>query len=274
MDTSLTAPILDHPVGDASVFTPEALVNDVRQLRRIDSIPLPPVCFLEFDGDLTDWLVNERIAMPFPSWPCFHTAMFTLQLEGMNCGIIARTIGGPYAVLIAEQLRASGVRLIIGLTSAGRVAPDLALPGIVVATSAIRDEGTSYHYLPPGRLATCPPAVTQPILRELARSGFRVRAGMVWTTDAPYRETSVQLRKWAAEGALAVEMQAASLFAFAQARGADIAVVALVSNAVDHEGKQFDTGSHDQALTILNALARAGRSILQTRETSPESGSR
>jgi uridine phosphorylase len=84
----------------------------------------------------------------------------------------------------------------------------------------------------------------------------------VWTTDAPYRETSAQLEKWARDGALAVEMQAASLFAFGQARKALVAVVARVSNAVDHEGSQFDTGSHEQGLTILKALARAGRSIL------------
>jgi purine-nucleoside phosphorylase len=89
-----------------------------------------------------------------------------------------------------------------------------------------------------------------------------VRTGKVWTTDAPYRETKIQLDKWAREGALAVEMQAASLFAFAQARNVHVAVVARVSNAVDHTGSQFDTGPHEQGLTILRALARAGRSII------------
>jgi hypothetical protein len=59
-------------------------------------------------------------------------------------------------------------------------------------------------------------------------------------------------------------MQAASLFAFGQARKTLVAVVARVSNAVDHEGGQFDTGPHEQGLTILKALARAGRSILET----------
>jgi nucleoside phosphorylase len=126
----------------------------------------------------------------------------------------------------------------------------------------IRDEGTSYHYLGPAHEVSCPPLLTEPIARELSCIGLTVRVGKVWTTDAPYRETSTQLENWAREGALAVEMQAASLFAFAQARKAQVAVVARVSNAVDHEGGQFDTGSHDQGLTILRALARAGRSIL------------
>ena len=237
-------------------------MDDVRNLRKIPGAALPAVCFLEFDGDLADWLVEQRIATPVDSWPCFHTVMFSLELEGVRCGIIARTIGGPYAVLIAEQLRAAGARLIVGLTSAGRVAPDLPLPGLVVASSAIRDEGTSYHYLPPGREVDCSPQLTLPIEQELSKAGFEVRVGKVWTTDAPYRESNSQLEKWAREGALAVEMQAASLFAFGQARKTHVAVVARVSNAVNHEGGQFDTGSHDQGLTILMALARAARTIL------------
>jgi uridine phosphorylase len=232
-------------------------------LRDVGNAALPAICFLEFDGDLTDWLVEQRIAAPFDSWACFHTTMFSLELEGARCGIIARTIGGPYAVLIAEQLRAAGTRLIIGLTSAGRVAPDLPLPGLVVASSAIRDEGTSYHYLASGHEVSCPPHLTLPMARELSCTGLAVRIGKVWTTDAPYRETNTQLDKWARAGALAVEMQAASLFAFGPARKAQVAVVARVSNAMDHEGSQFDTGSHDQGLTILRALTRAGRSILE-----------
>ncbi len=239
-------------------------MNDVREQRRVGGEAIPDVCFLEFDGDLTDWLVEQKIAAPFQSWACFHTTMFEMDLEGVRCGIIARTIGGPYAVLIAEQLHAAGAGLIAGLTSAGRVAADLPIPGIVVAASAIRDEGTSYHYLAPGEEVSCPAHLTVPIAQELAGAGFEVRVGKVWTTDAPYRETVTQFGKWAEKGALAVEMQAASLFAFAQARKANVAVVARVSNAVDHEGSQFDTGSHEAGLTILKAVARAGRSITES----------
>jgi uridine phosphorylase len=264
MDDPSATPILDHPLGEASVFTAEALIDDVRHLRKIGTEELPRICFLEFDGDLTDWLVDQGIAVKVRSWACFHTTMFSLTLAGVNCGVIGRTIGGPYAVLIAEQLHAAGVGLIIGLTSAGRVDPDLPLPSLVVATSAIRDEGTSYHYLSPGKEVACPAQVTMPIVRELFRAGFAVQAGNVWTTDAPYRETGNQLARWAGEGVLAVEMQAASLFAFATVRKANVAVVARVSNAIDHEGSQFDTGSNEQGVEVLNALARAGRSILAT----------
>lgn len=255
-------PILDHPLDHASAFTAQDLIDDVRRRRQIPTETVPPVCILEFDGDLTDWLVREGIAKPFGAWACFHTSMFAIGLEGIRCGIIARTIGGPYAVLIAEQLQAAGAKLIIGLTSAGRVSPELPLPCLVVATSAIRDEGTSYHYLPPSNEVVCNSQVVPHLERELITTGWAIRSGKVWTTDAPYRETKVQLEKWSREGVLAVEMQAASLFAFGNARQVSVASIAMVSNAVDHSGKQFDTGSQEDGLRILKGIARAGRSFL------------
>jgi len=183
--------------------------------------------------------------------------MFAIEIEGITCGIIPRTIGGPYAVLVAEQLAAAGAQLIIGLTSAGRVSPELPLPCLVAVTCAIRDEGTSLHYMPAGKYVAAPMPGLLPLLeRELAGTGWPVRCGGVWTTDAPYRETKTQFQRWADEGVLAVEMQAASLFAFADGRGASLVYVAVVSNAVDHEGEQFDTGSQEDRLQIVAACAR------------------
>ena len=92
--------------------------------------------------------------------------------------------------------------------------------------------------------------------KELRETGWPVRSGKVWATDAPYWETARQLQCWANEGILAVEMQAASLFAFGVARKAAIAYVAMVSNAVDHDGQQFDTGASEDGLRIIKALAR------------------
>jgi uridine phosphorylase len=267
MPKDLTLPILDHELGQPSEFTAANLMEDLRRVRLVPNGDIPPICILEFDGDLTDWLVQQQLAKPCSSWACFHTSMFALELEGVTCGIIARTIGGPYAVLIAEQLQAAGAKLIIGLTSAGRVAPTLPIPSLVVATSAIRDEGTSYHYLPPGLEVACPTQIVSMLQQELMDAGWTALCGRVWTTDAPYRETRTQLQRWADEGVLAVEMQAASLFAFGIARQASVACVAMVSNAVDHQGDQFNTGSQLDGLRILKAIARAGRRFLGGQES-------
>lgn len=262
MSDARIPPILHHPIDQPSAFTAGGLMEEFRRARGVPADSVPPVCILEFDGDLTDWLVRSRRAEPFPSWACFHTTMFSMTLEGVQCGIIARTIGGPYAVLIAEQLHAAGSRLIVGLTSSGRLAPDLPIPCLIVATSAIRDEGTSYHYLPPSSEVVSPTPIVAHLERELSTTGWNVRSGTVWTTDAPYRETQSEIDKWAAEGALAVEMQTASLFAFGTARNANVASVAMVSNAIDHQGDQFNTGSMDDGLRILQGIARAARAYL------------
>jgi uridine phosphorylase len=123
--------------------------------------------------------------------------------------------------LVAEQLLASGARVIVGLTSAGRVSPKLQIPSLVVATAAIRDEGTSFHYLPASRSMAAPPEPVAPLASELKRLGLRIYKGRVWTTDASYREARQQLDQYGEEAVLAVEMQPASLFALAQVRRAD-----------------------------------------------------
>lgn len=256
-------PLARHPLTEPSAFTPHALIEAVKSARYLPDTAVPDVCVLEFDGDLTDWLVSRRIAKPWSTWACFHTPMFTIDVAGHPCGIIPRTIGGPYAVLVAEQLKASGARLIVGLTSAGRVRPDLSLPSLVIATSAVRDEGTSYHYLSPRRTVDAPAAVVPYLAGELVQLQIPVTTGLVWTTDAPYRETREQINGHAAASVLAVEMQAASLFAFSAARRTPVAVVAHVSNAVDYTGKPFDRGTDVEGYEILRAIGRAGFRFVQ-----------
>jgi uridine phosphorylase len=191
--------------------------------------------------------------------------MHTVEVDGNDCGIIARTVGGPYAVLIAEQLRASGAKVILGLTSAGRVASSLPIPSLVVVREAIRDEGTSYHYLPPGQRVHSEEGLVSRLSGDLKELGVPLQSGCVWTTDAPYRETHQQLDQHAADGVLAVEMQAASLLAFSKATGVPLAVVALVSNAVDHSEDPFDKGSQDFGELLLRTMCRSALGYLDER---------
>jgi nucleoside phosphorylase len=101
---------------------------------------------------------------------------------------------------------------------------------------------------------------------ELHGLGLPVVTGTVWTTDAPYRETAEQLGCHARNGTLAVEMQAASLFAFGAARRVQCGIVAHVTNGVDHSAMdQFDKGAHQLGFEILKAMCRAGRRGLRNR---------
>jgi len=254
--------LLEHPLHEATAFPPETLIAAVRKQRGQPAAPVPPVCVLDFDGDLTDWLVETAAAQPCAEWACFHTTMYTLEVDGARCGLIARTIGGPFAVLVAEQLAVSGAQVVIGLTSAGRVLRELPVPALVVATSALRDEGTSYHYLPPAATVDAPAELARVLGAEIEGAGPPVFSGPVWTTDAPYRETPSQLKRHAAAGVLAVEMQAASLFALAAVRGLPTGVVAHVTNAIDLAGEGFDNSAQADGPELVRRLCRAGLRFL------------
>jgi uridine phosphorylase len=256
-------PLLQHALESPSAFTPERLMAAVRADRGLTQQAVPPLCVLDFDGDLSDYLAAHGSSVPWSSWACFHTSMRAVTMDGLTCGIVPRTIGGPYAVLVAEQLWTAGAELIVGITSAGRVSPTMTLPSIVIVDDAVRDEGTSLHYLAPSTNVLTPtPGIVDLLLRELSTVSSHVCRGRVWTTDAPYRETAEQLRFWADQGVLAVEMQAASLFAFARARGAQVALVALVSNSVDQVVADFDTGGDEYRIAVLSAIARASRVLI------------
>ncbi len=239
-------------------------MDAVRADRHLKALPIPEVCILEFDGDLTDWLVSTGKARRNDHWACFHSTMFSFDTEGIACGIVPRTIGGPYSVLVSEQMAVSGARVVLGLTSAGRVSSKMPVPGLAVATRAVRDEGTSYHYLPSAPMVDAPIAVAELLRSELATLSLPVRSGTVWTTDAPYRETGVQLANHAKAGVLAVEMQAASLFAFSSARNFPVGMVARVTNSVERSGKDFEKGSMAEQFLILRRICRAGKRYLSS----------
>src|SRR5258708_32807010 len=93
-------PLLNHPLDEETVFTPEALLAAVRVERGLKVELPPPVCVLDFDGDLTDWLIAKERAHPWRPWACFHTTMFSLEVDGARDGIIPLTTGGPYDVLV------------------------------------------------------------------------------------------------------------------------------------------------------------------------------
>ncbi len=257
-------PLLNHNHETPSVFRPEDLVDAVKTTRKIQQLDLPDICVLEFDGDLTDKLQERDELVHCDCWPCFHTKMWGWPREEVRCGIIPRTIGGPYTVLVAEQLAVCGVKVIIGLASAGRVAPTYPLPSVVIAEQAIRDEGVSYHYLPPEKTVDATLSLVPFLERSLTPLGQPVHRGLVWTTDAPYRETQEDISRYADMGALAVEMQAASLYSFGKRKQVPVALVAHVTNAIDHDGEQFDKGPEDFDISLLGAICEGAKQWLES----------
>jgi uridine phosphorylase len=165
-------------------------------------------------------------------------------------------------VLVAEQLFAAGCRLLISITSAGQIIAAGPLPYFVLIDRALRDEGTSLHYVPPAPFADAPEHLLEPIAAALGIMRPPVVRGAVWTTDAPFRETEAAITRARAVGVLAVEMEAAALYAFAAARQRDVICFAHVTNQLAQIEGDFEKGEADgaaDALRLLTLTAQAWR---------------
>ena len=260
-DSSEGFPILEGKVhNEAAVFTPANLLREARRQKGLSEGPVPRICILDPDGDIVEHLLETGRAEPNLYWACYHTRMYDFMLDDVQYGIVGGAVGAPFAVLVAEEMFASGCEFLISVTSAGQVSPVGPPPYFVLIERALRDEGTSYHYAPPA-----PYSELHPGLNELLRNAFdgnaapEVNRGASWTTDAPFRETAPEIDRHRSAGVLAVEMEAAALYAFAETKDNPVVCFAHVTNQMasvegDFE-KGVDSGSTD-ALRVIGATAQ------------------
>ncbi|MBM3878118.1 MAG: uridine phosphorylase [Verrucomicrobia bacterium] len=237
-----------------AVFAPGNLVREARRQKSLPEGDVPPVCVLDPDGNIVAHLLERGLARPSAVWPCYHTRLHEFTLGGRRCGMIGHAVGGAFAVLLAEQLFASGCRLLLSVTSAGQIVPLREPPYFVLIERALRDEGASYHYLPPQAYARLNPDLDAALNKRLADYPVPIVRGAVWTTDAPYRETEEAIASALAEGILAVEMEAASLDAFAEAHGQPVVCFAHVTNRMGVEAGDFEKGEADGSVDALKLL--------------------
>ena len=180
-------------------------------------------------------------------------------------GIVGGAVGGAFAVLVAEQLMASGCGLLVSIASAGQVSPDLEPPAYVLIERALRGEGTSHHYLPVSPFVDADEELVTRSEAAFRSRGQRVVRGTTWTTDAPFRETEAVLAERQQQGVLTVEMEAASLLAFSKARRFPVVCLAHVTNQLgrlegDFEKGELNGSSHSLALALAVADAWRGES--------------
>ena len=261
--SSATSPLMAHKDTDApSLFQPETLVREAQRQRALPSIKVPRVCVLDPDGDIVRWLTRCGQATKSASWACYHSEMYECDVEGTRVGIVGCAVGAPFAVLVAEQMFACGCELFVSITSSGQIAKVGEPPYFVLVTRALRDEGTSHHYLPAARFVAANPLLITAARAALESAGVEVVEGAAWTTDAPFRETASAVAAAEREGILAVEMESAALYAFALAKGRQVICVAHVTNTMGASDREFEKWHADgatEALGVIGALARLDR---------------
>jgi uridine phosphorylase len=255
-------PILAHKHYESpSAFTPESLLREARRQRRLAHAAVPAICLLDPDGDLVRRLKADGRATLDPAWACYHTELYRFDEAGMEFGIVGCAVGAAFAVLIAEELFASNCKLLISMTSAGQLLPLRPPPYFILIERALRDEGTSYHYLSPSEFSAASEALLSAVRGAFDELRIPVLQGATWTTDAPFRETAEGIATMQEQQLLAVEMEAAALYAFSKARGKPVLCFAHVTNQMGRTEGDFEKGEADGTVDALAVVSLAAARI-------------
>lgn len=259
-------PILSDKRYDLpSVFTPESLLREGRRQLSKSTQSVPDICLLDPDGDIVAVLNAQGRAKIHKGWSCYHTSLYVFEESGLEIGIIGCVVGASFAVLVAEELFASGCKFLISVTSSGQLVPVRKPPYFILVDRALRDEGTSYHYMPPSLFSDAPEGLINLLTSAFDEHDVPVLQGATWTTDAPFRETEYAIQSMRTRGLLAVEMEAAALYAFARARAKSIICFAHVTNQMGRVEGDFEKGKASGAVDSLRIVAKAA--LLWRRQT-------
>ena len=248
---------------EPSAFVPENLLREARRQKGLNDGAVPDVCVLDPDGDIVRQTRADARAIRDPDWACYHTELYRIDHDGLQLGIVPCAVGASFAVLVAEQLFAAGCRLLLSITSSGQLVELRTPPYFILIDKSLRDEGTSYHYLPASEFSAADPKLIDVMANAFVDLRVPVERGATWTTDAPFRETPPTIAAMKEKSLLAVEMEAAALYAFAKARGKPVICFAHVTNQMARIEGDFEKGEADGSIDALAVIAAATRAWMQ-----------
>jgi uridine phosphorylase len=244
---------------------PQAFIEPSEHIARRD---VPEACVITFFGDVVDRLVERRGARILVEnrWEDGPHPLLEVEHEGQRLAVLRCGVGAPLAGGLLEEVIATGCRYFIVCGGAGSLHRDLTLGHFVVVSSALRDEGTSFHYLPPARLIEADTEARRTLEAVLTSRSAPFVSGLTWTTDAPYRETADKIAARRDEGCLTVEMEASALAAVASFRGVPLAQVVYCGD--DLSGSSWDHRSwqslSDVREDLFDLAASAALALAQT----------
>jgi len=242
-------PIIEHDPN------PRAIIEPADNLPRLDVAEHCVFCFFTEVIARLAAAPGTRLVRDMVSAMGSHP-LYEVDWAGRRLAVFHPGIGGPLAGALMDEVIAVGCRKFIACGSAGALSSGLVHGHVLVPSAAVRDEGTSYHYLPPAREVEPAPEAVSAIEAVLRERGVEHTLGKTWTTDAFYRETPARVARRRAEGCLVVEMEAAAFFAVARFRGVPFGQ--LLYAADDVSGEAWDSRSHfskEQIHETLFALA-------------------
>lgn len=239
-------PVLEYDTSPCAVIEPEH--------ERLE-IAIPEKVIFAFLGDAIDSFAkahNARVVGEYVSIAQIYP-IYQIEHNGESIGLCRAPVGAAAAAQILDWLIAYGARTIVTAGSCGALV-DLPENAFLVPVKALRDEGTSYHYLPPSRFVELDNEATQSIERTLARLGVPYAECTTWTTDGFFRETRDKVEYRRSEGCSVVEMECAALAACAEFRkvrfGQLLYTADLLANAELYDERDWGADSVEKALML------------------------
>lgn len=258
----------DVEEDDEEHFTAQAFLNyqlHVRGLTLAD-LRVEPRVVVAFQPFIYAHLVRLAGASESEAWKKLVADRMPLahgRFAERDLSIALLPVGAPAAVTFLEQLAIGGARSLVAVGAAGSLQEYAPLGAAVLPTSAIREEGTSYHYRPPGVEAVPDAALVTSLRDTCVRRGVIAHEGPAWTTDAPFREMTSKVRRMAAAGVVAVDMEASALYVVGAMRGLRVASLFIVSDELFHPWSPgfFDRSYRESAARLaacaLDAVVQA-----------------
>lgn len=218
----------DHSDRDTPVLTAADMLAYRWRAGRAPKISPPAAVIVCHQRDPVVSLLKQHRATQVKS---FFSELYVLKTGRNPIGLVhSAAPGAPLLAATVEELIAFGVKRFISLGLAGSLQPDLHPGAIVLCDRAIRDEGTSHHYLPPARMVEADLALLEKISLTFSARGISHSRGASWTTDAPYRETRREVAAYRTQGVKTVEMEAAALLALGQSYSLQTAAVMVIGD--------------------------------------------
>ena len=193
------------------------------------------------------------------------------ELDGHPVGVARIPVGGARSAMTLEELMALGARTFLIAGATGALKPGIQVGDYVIATSALREEGVSYHYQPPEHPARADGPATRGLIEAAKASQRSAHAGRVWSTDAPYREFTGKVRRYGEQGVLSVDMEASALMIVSEFRGADLGMILTVSDLVYRRDWPNIFGTDEyraNCADMAGIVVRAARALLAGKDTS------
>ena len=218
-------PILEFDDDRKSIINPEELIK---------KMDVPEHCVICFFAEVIQWLIDEKGAkfLVNSKSEIGDHPLYEIDYLGKRLAFFHPGIGAPLAASLLEEVIARGCRKFIAVGGCGVLDKNIAVGHLILPISALRDEGMSYHYLPPSREVEADPHVVAVIEGVLQRHGIEYLRTKTWTTDAIYRETKAKAKAYLNEGCLAVEMETAAFYAVAKFRDVRLGQILYGGDAV------------------------------------------